>query len=100
MGLRACRCQVSSFSEFVDEPGRDPNFLFLPSQQSANADQRNHVVCRLARPKSKTRPRRWAPDARMSLCTYCHTRLARETQAQFDLFTLFTPCADHGRSTG
>src|ERR1700693_2300228 len=50
----------------------------------------------LARLKSKTRPRRWAPDARMSLCTYCHAPPAPGKQAGFDLSPLFRG-ADHGR---
>src|ERR1700722_10193281 len=44
----------------------------------------------LARLKSKTRPKRSAADARMSLCTYCHAPLAPETQAEFSLSPLFT----------
>jgi hypothetical protein len=39
---------------------------------------------------SNARPKRWASDARMSLCTYCHAPSASITQAGFDLSPLFT----------
>jgi hypothetical protein len=44
----------------------------------------------LRRVKSKPRPKRWPPDARMSLCTYCHAPLVPEGQAAFNLSPLFS----------
>jgi hypothetical protein len=55
------------------------------------AQRRNHALCGgLAHLKSKARPKRWAPDAPMSLCTYCHAPLGPGTRAEFNLSPLFT----------
>ena len=77
---------ISCFSGRVHSPLA---FSARP-RQSATA-RTGEILCGdLARLKPKRARSGEAPDARTSLCTYCHAPLAPGTQAKFDLSPLFT----------
>jgi hypothetical protein len=70
--------------------GRIPGLLFLPHRDN-RPPRTDEILCGdLARLKPKRARSGGAPDARTSLCTYCHAPLAPGTQAEFDLSPLFT----------
>src|ERR1700693_6164921 len=49
--------------------GRLPGFLFPPSQRPQACSNEFASFAVILRLKNKPRPKRWRPDARMSLCT-------------------------------